>query len=74
MKLLSKEREGERNYWVNSLLLPERRTKRMSAIFFNDIRRYGDKFFNFTSMSDRSFGWLLSVIRISITGMGTYMR
>lgn len=46
----------------------------MSAIFSNDIRKYGDKFFNFTRMSVKSFGRLLSVIRISITGMGAYMR
>lgn len=68
-----KNKRKSREYWVHPLL-QERRSKGMFKLFYEDVRKYPRKFFNYARMSVRSFDELLCLLKPHITGTDTNMR
>ena len=68
-----KQNKKKKRYWVHPLL-QERRSKGVFTVFYSDLRRYENKFFNYVRMSVRSFDELLNELRPSIAGQDTNMR
>lgn len=74
--LIIKRKQNKRKskvYWVHPLL-EERRSKGMFKIFYEDVRKYPRKFFNYARMSVNSFDELLCLLKADITGTDTNMR
>lgn len=68
-----KRNRARRRYWVQPYL----QTRSLNGSFvqnYRDLRKYEDKFFNYTRMSTTSFDYLLSKIRTGITGRDTNFR
>jgi hypothetical protein len=55
-------------------LLSDRSTKGLFNLFYNDLRKYEDKFFNYLRMSIKSFDELLELLQQDLTGQQTNMR
>ena len=55
-------------------MLRERNTKGLFYSLYNDLRKYDEKFFNFTRMSTNSFDELLRYIENDIRGQNTNFR
>ncbi|CAK1592280.1 unnamed protein product [Parnassius mnemosyne] len=66
-------KKKSKEYWVHPLL-EERRSKGMFKIFYEDVRKYPRKFFNYARMSVSSFDVLLCLLKPHITGIDTNMR
>jgi len=52
----------------------DRSTKGLFNLFYNDLRKYEDKFFNYLRMSIKSFDELLELLQQDLTGQQTNMR
>ncbi len=63
----------ERKYWVHPFHGDRERSQRFQK-FYNSIREYPEKFFEYYRMSITSFDELLELLRPYITKKNTYMR
>jgi len=68
-----RKRKKNRKYWVHPLL-SDRSTKGLFNLFYNDLRKYEDKFFNYLRMSVNSFDELMEKLQEDLTGQQTNMR
>ncbi|KAL4090147.1 hypothetical protein QTP88_025046 [Uroleucon formosanum] len=68
-----RRRQKNRKFWVHPLL-SDRSTKGLFNLFYNDLRKYEDKFFNYLRMSVNSFDELMEQLREDLTGQQTNMR
>jgi hypothetical protein len=68
-----RKRKKKRKFWVHPLL-SDRSTKGLFNLFYNDLRKYEDKFFNYLRMSIKSFDELLELLQQDLTGQQTNMR
>jgi len=64
----------ERNYWVHPLNQDRINIKKQFFKFYNDLRDYPDKFFEFYRMSVPSFDELLSKVILLISKQNTSFR
>lgn len=71
--LSHKTRKAKKRHWIHPLFL-ERHSKGLFHTYFKDVRKYPDRFFNYTRMSVQSFDNLLENISNSIKGSDTRMR
>ncbi|KAL5235250.1 hypothetical protein ACI65C_002660 [Semiaphis heraclei] len=67
------KRKKNRKYWVHPLL-SARSTKGLLNLFYNDLRKYEDNFFNYLRMSVSSFDELMEQLQEDLTGQQTNMR
>ncbi|KAL4153406.1 hypothetical protein QTP88_001239 [Uroleucon formosanum] len=68
-----RKRKKKRKFWVHPLL-SDRSTKGLFNLFYNDLRKHEDKFFNYLRMSIKSFDELLELLQQDLTGQQTNMR
>lgn len=64
---------SERKYWVHPLIENRENSKKF-LVFFNDLRKYPEKFFDYYRMSINSFDELLQKVRESISKNYTQLR
>nr|CAH7754420.1 unnamed protein product [Callosobruchus chinensis]CAH7755664.1 unnamed protein product [Callosobruchus chinensis] len=60
-RLTRRRRRRERKYWVHPIL-SDRTDFSLYITLYPELRRHEEKFFNYLSMSVRSFDYLMSMI------------
>lgn len=71
--LRKRNKKKKKRFWVHPLL-QTRADKGMFKLFYIDLRKYPEKFFNYTRMSIESFDELLLLLSESLKGSDTPMR
>jgi len=67
-----RKRKINRKFWIHPLL-SDRSTKGLFNLFYNDVRKYKDKFFNYLRMSVNSFDELMELLQEDLTDQQTNM-
>ena len=68
-----KKKKQRKRYWVHPYLESRDESKHFE-LFFEELKKYGDKFFGYTRMSLKSFEELLNVLKPNITKKDTQFR
>ena len=68
-----KKKKQRKKYWVHPYLQTRDESKHF-AIFFEELKKYEDKFFGFTRMSIKTFEELLDILKTFITKQDTQFR
>lgn len=68
-----KKKKQRRRFWVHPYLQTRDESKQFD-IFFEELKKYDDKFFGYTRMSLKSFEELFRILETSITKMDTQFR
>lgn len=69
----NKKRRQQKKFWIHPFVA-DRRAKGLFHTLYNDLRNYGDKFFNYVRMSVRSFDELVEICRDELTKKDTVFR
>ncbi|PZC71222.1 hypothetical protein B5X24_HaOG213913 [Helicoverpa armigera] len=67
-----KKKQKKRD-WVHPYLQTRDESKHFE-LFFEELKKYGDKFFGYTRMSLKSFEELLNILKTNITKQNTQFR
>lgn len=71
--LRREKKKKKKRLWVHPLI-QTRSQNGMFKTFYEDLRKYDDKFTNYTRMSVKSFDELLQTLGQSLKGSDTQMR
>lgn len=66
-------KKKNRKFWVHPLIA-DRSAKGLFNLFYYDLRKYEENFFNYLRMSISSFDELLGIVKDDLTGQHTNMR
>lgn len=72
-KVIRRRNKKKRKFWVHPIL-SDRSTKGLFNLFYSDLRKYEDTFFNYLRMSIKSFDKLLELLQQDLMGQQTNMR
>jgi hypothetical protein len=68
-----REKKKNRKFWIHPLIA-DRSVKILFNLFYYDLRKYEEKFFNYLRMSISSFDQLFGILKDDLTGQHINIR